>query len=190
MRDTDLDIAFCEKYILNAEEYEGVSVTMLPFSARVINRFMGNGITTVTDLLKTTPSALMELNGFGKNCLDEVDAFCAKLNNDDSISIIQDKKVSLCSSSLFINHRDEIAVGNFSAFEDMDLSENQVETLQRYREAYDILGEELAFECVTSTENVIPIIEMFVDYQNRIKKHIEIGEWRMLFPTHARAIRR
>ena len=177
MRDTDLDIAFCERYNLISDEYEGVSVTTLPFSVRVINRFIGNGITTVAELLKTSPSALMKLKGFGKNCLVEVDAFCATLNNDDSIPIVQNKKASLCSSSLFIDHRNEIAVGNFSVFEDMDLSETEAEMLQRYREAYDILGEELAFECVTSTENVIPIIEMFVDYQSRIKKHIEI--WRM-----------
>ena len=177
MRDTDLDIAFCERYNLISDEYEGVSVTTLPFSVRVINRFIGNGITTVAELLKTSPSALMKLKGFGKNCLVEVDAFCATLNNDDSIPIVQNKKASLCSSSLFINHRNEIAVGNFSVFEDMDLSETEAEMLQRYREAYDILGEELAFECVTSTENVIPIIEMFVDYQSSIKKHIEI--WRM-----------
>lgn len=177
MRDIDLDIAFCERYNLISDEYEGVSVTTLPFSVRVINRFIGNGITTVAELLKTSPSALTKLKGFGKNCLVEVDAFCAKLNNDDSIPIVQNKKASLCSSSLFINHRNEIAVGNFSVFEDIDLSETEAEMLQRYREAYDILGEELAFECVTSTENVVPIIEMFVDYQSRIKKHIEI--WRM-----------
>lgn len=177
MRDTDLDVAFCERYNLISDEYEGVSVTTLPFSVRVINRFKGNGITTVAELLKTSPSALMKMKGFGKNCLVEVDAFCATLNNDDSIPIVQNKKASLCSSSLFINHRNEIAVGNFSVFEDMDLSEAEVEMLQRYREAYDILGEELAFECVTSTENVFPIIEMFVDYQSSIEKHIEI--WRM-----------
>lgn len=174
MRDTDLYIAFYERYNLNTDEYEGVSVTTRPFSVRVINCFMGNGITTVAALLKTTPSALMKLKGFGKNCLDEVDAFCAKLNEDDSITVAHDKKVSSCTSSLFINHRNEIAVGDFSVFDEMELSESEVEMLQRYKDAYDILGEELVFECISSTENVIPIIEMFAEYQNQIKKHIEI----------------
>lgn len=173
MRDTELDVAFYERYNLNADEYEGVSVTTLPFSVRVINRFMGNGITTVAALLKTTPSALMKLKGFGKNCLDEVDAFCAKLNSEDAISVPQDKRVSYVSS-LFTSHRDEIAVGDFSAFEGMELSENEIAQLQRYKEAYDVLGEELAFECIGSTEKVIPIIEMLDEYQSRIKKHIEI----------------
>ena len=183
MRDTELDIAFCEKYNLNAEEYEGVSVTTLPFSVRVINRFMGNEITTVAALLKTTPSALMKLKGFGKNCLDEVAAFCAKLNEDDSISIAQDKKASLCTSSLFVNHRNEIAVGDFSIFDEMELSESEAEMLQRYKEAYDILGEDLVFECVSSMDNIIPIIEMFVEYQNQVKKHIDIWELANALPN-------
>lgn len=179
MQDTDLDIAFFEKYNLISDEYEGVSATMLHFSIRIINCIKRSGITTISALLKTTPSTLilMNLKGFSKNCFDEVDAFCAKLNSDDSMLIVQDKKISLSSSSLFINHCNEIAAGNFSVFEDMDLSETEGKMLQRYIEAYDILGEELAFECVTSAETVIPIIEMFVDYQSRIKKHIEI--WRM-----------
>lgn len=183
MRDTEFDTAFYERYNLNADEYEGVSVTTLPFSVRVINRFMGNGITTVAALLKTTPSALMKLKGFGKNCLDEVDAFCAKLNEDDSISAAQDKNVSPCTSSLFINHRNEIAVGDFSVFYEMELSESEVDMLQRYRDSYDILGEELVFECISSTENVIPIIEMFAEYQNQIKKHIEIWELANALPN-------
>lgn len=183
MRETDLDIAFYERYKLITDEYEDVSVTTLPFSVRVINRFMENGITTVAALLKTAPSSLMKFKGFGKNCLDEVDAFCAKLNNDHSISVAQDKKVSLCSSSLLRKYRDEIALGNFSVLEDMDLSETEAEMLQRYKEAYETLGEELAFECVSSTENVIPIIEMLVDYQSRIKKHIDIWEMANSLPN-------
>ena len=174
MRDTDLDIAFYEKYSFVIEEYEGISVTTLPFSVRVINRFMENGITTVAALLKTTPSALMKMKGFGKNCLDEVDEICTKLNEDDSIPLVQDKKVPSCASSLFINHRNEIAVGDFSIFDEMELSESETTMLKKYKESYDILGGELVFECFNSTENIIPIIEMFVDYQKCAKKSIEI----------------
>lgn len=179
MRDTDLDVAFCDKYNLNAEEYEGISVATLPFSIRVINRFMGKEITTVADLLKTTPSALMKLKGFGKNSLDEVDAFFAKFNENYSTLVVRDEKASsrTSASSVFVNHRDEIAVGDFSIFDEMELSETEAEMLQRYRESYDILGDELVFDCIISTENVIPIIEMFTKYQNQIKKHIEI--WRL-----------
>ena len=102
MLDTELERPFGEKYNIVADEYEGVSVTTLPFSVRVVNRFMGNGIATVADLLKATPAALMKLKGFGKNCLDEVDAFCAKLNDGDVTPSTQDKKVS-SATALFVS---------------------------------------------------------------------------------------
>ena len=94
MLDTELERPFGEKYNIVAEEYEGVPITTLPFSVRVVNRFMGNGIATVADLLKATPAALMKLKGFGKNCLDEVDAFCAKLNDGDVAPLLKTKKRS------------------------------------------------------------------------------------------------
>ena len=177
MLDTELERPFGEKYNIVAEEYEGVPITTLPFSVRVVNRFMGNGIATVADLLKATPAALMKLKGFGKNCLDEVDAFCAKLNDGDVAPAPQDKKTLSSATALFAAHRDEIAVGDFSAFDELELSETEAEMLQKYKEAYEVLGEDLVFDCISSAEKIIPIVEMFIDYQNRMKKHIEI--WRL-----------
>lgn len=165
-----------ERYNLNADEYADVFLTTLPFSVRSINRFNENGITTVADLLKKTITYLMSLKGFGKGCLDEVEAFCAKLNEDNSVSVAYDKTVLSGVLSLFINNRDEVAVGDFSVFDNMELSESEEAMLQRYKEAYDILGEELVFECVASFENVEPIIRMFEDYQSITKKYIEILE--------------
>lgn len=184
MQDTELDIAFYEKYNLNANEYEGVSVTTLPFSVRAINRFIGNGITTVSALLKTTPLSLMKLKGFGKNCLDEVEMFCTKLKEDSSIVVTQDIKKSAFNSSLFVNHRNEIALGDFSAFDEMKLSESEAKMLQKYRESYDILGEELVFDCVVSAERVIPIIKMFTDYQSHINKNVEIQKMANTLPNY------
>ncbi len=176
MRDIDLDTAFYEMYNLNSDEYEGVSITTLPFSVRIINRFMGNGITNVAELLKTTPSALMKIKGFGKNCLDEVDDLCSKLDATNTSSSTQGRK-DFGTSSLFMNYRDEIAIGDFSVFDKLELSEEEAVQLQKYKEAYEVLGEELVFESVSSAEKIIPIVEMFVDYQNRIKKQVEI--WKM-----------
>lgn len=166
-----INITFCEKYNLIPNEYQAVPVFTLPFSVRLINSFMKNSITTLEDLLKTTPSFLMNLNGFGKKCLDEVYSFFASFS-DKCTPNIQDEHIP--SYSVFINNRDELALGNFCFFEDMDLSEDKVKMLKKYKEAYDVLGEKLAFDCVISPQNVLPIIEMFKSYQNYIKQHIEI----------------
>lgn len=179
----DLDEPFCERYALIADEYENVPVSTLPFSVRVINRFMGNGITTVAAVLKTSPSVLMELKGFGKNCLDEVEAFCAKLQDDNAISSSQNTVVKVAPSSLFFQYRNEIAMGDFSPFENCELTEQEELLLQRCKEAYDILGDELSFACIASTEKVVPIIEMLTDYHNRMKRHFEIWNMAMLLPN-------
>ena len=168
-----INITFCERYKLIPNEYQGVQVIRLPFSVRIINSFMRNGIKTLEDLLKTTPSVLMNLNGFGKNSLDEVYSFFSSFSNNYTPSI-QDERISSCSYSVFINNRDELALGNFSFFEDIDLSEDKVKMLKKYKEAYDVLGEKLAFDCVISPQSVLPIIDMFKSYQNHIKQHIEI----------------
>lgn len=176
MEYTDIDTPLYERYNLNADKYANVLLTTLPFSVRAMKRFNGNGITTVADLLKTTLTYLMSLKGFGKGCLDEVEAFCKKLNEDDSVSATKNEMILSSVSPFFISHRDEIAVGDFSVFDEMELSEGEMETLQRYKEAYDVLGEDLVFECVASLGNIAPIIKMFEDYQRVTKKCTEILE--------------
>lgn len=180
---TDLDMPFYERYALITDEYENVPVSTLPFSVRVINRFMGNGITTVAALLKTSPSILMKLKGFGRNCLDEVEAFCEKLKDDNTISFSQNMVVKTAPSSLFFQYRNEIAMGDFSPFESCELTEQEEVLLHRYKEAYDILGEELSFDCIASTEKVVPVIEMLTDYHNRMKRHLEIWNLAMSLPN-------
>ena len=176
MRDSNFEIAFCEKYNLIADEYDGISVTTLPFSVRVINRFMGNGITTVASLLKASPSILMKIKGFGANCLDEVDAYCSKLNENDSKPTKQDSKISKRVFPAFFEHRDDIALGDFSAFEKYELSGEESEMLQKYQNAYDVLGKNLVFDSINSTDKILPLIEMFSDFQTRMKRYIEIWE--------------
>ena len=62
--------SFYENFNIDPEAYEDISITTLPFSVRVISRLKKTGIFTVADLVKSTPSELMKLNGFGKSCLD------------------------------------------------------------------------------------------------------------------------
>lgn len=183
MQDIDMDTAFCEIYELNADEYESVSVITLPFSVRIINRFKENGIKTVAELLRTTPSTLMKMRGFGAHCLNEINAFCATLIEEDNILTVHDEKPSSDVIALFSKHHVEMAVGDFSAFDKMDLSEKEAEMLRRYKQAYEILGEELVFESVGFSDKVIPIMDMFADYRSYYKKQMEIRELVNLLPN-------
>ena len=75
----DENITYAEHYLIDIPEYADVSVTTLPCSILVINRFMGNGITTVAKLLEATPAQLMQLKGFGRTCLMEVEKYCERI---------------------------------------------------------------------------------------------------------------
>lgn len=182
VQDSDFDVAFFEKYNLDTSEYENISVTTLSFSVRVINRFVQNGITTVAVLLRNTPSSLMQLKGFGKNCLDEVEAFCATLKEGDCVPVcasVYDKKASYNNTmTLFTEHRDDMAFGNFSVFDNIEMTEDEKLMLQKYQEAYNIIGEDMAFECVASKDKIVPVIEMLKEYHSQTRIYIEI--WNLI----------
>lgn len=170
----DETMSFADKYNIETEKYTSVSVTSLPFSVYVINGFRKKGILTVADLLNSTPSILNKIRGFGKNRIDKVEAFCAKLNDDDSIATAVKDKNRSEPAMVFIKYRNEIAAGDFSLFESCVLSEAEKTLLQKYKEAYEVLGDKLAFDCISSAGKIIPVIRMFADYNNRMKRHIEI----------------
>lgn len=173
----DENMSFAYKYNIAIEEYSNTPISSLPFSTRSMNRFLGNGITTVADLLESSPSSLMDLKGFGRNCLDEVDDICARLSNVAPVTHEHNHNTSVQKlNSIFSEYRDEIAVGDFSPFDNRELSEDEKMLLKKYKDAYDVLGEDLVLDCVISSGKVAPIIRMFVDYANRMKRHIEMQE--------------
>lgn len=172
-----LDEPFYKQYNLTVEEYENIPVGTISFSVRVINRLMGNDITTVAALLKTAPADLMKLKNFGRNCLDEVTNFCSSLSEDTSKKVLDDgTKFFFHATPLFKVHRDEIAIGDFSAFDESELSDDETKLLQRYKDAYSILEKDLAFDCVVCPEKITPTIEMFSDYIKHQKILDEIFE--------------
>ena len=145
---------FADIYEISSSKYEEVAIDSLSFSVRVYNRFMGNGITTVKKLLDSTPEKLLSIKGFGKSCVDELyeflDSLKDKSNND---------KINIEYISIFKSYADSIAMGDFSFAEDIEMSEEGIALLERYKTTFEILGEEISFDCVASPEKIIPIIK-------------------------------
>lgn len=181
--DFELNISLAEKFGVAAEKYADVPVTSLPFSVRVINRFMGNGITTVQFLLESTPQELMRLKGFGRNCLEEVENFCAKIGNGDVITKSTPQKIGR-KANMFRPYVSKIMCGDFSFADEIELAEDDLALLEKYREGYSILGEELVADCVTRPEAILPILDMFVDFKNRMKRYVEVRKLAESLPRH------
>lgn len=172
MRDYAEDISLAELFGLKPEDYSEVDVLSLPFSIRVINRFRQKQINTVRDLLQVDITFLKGIYGLGATSLSEILSFCESLTG--AANVLRDSKITRRNVSVFIHHhKDELALGDFSVFDAMDLSDSQIAEIARYREAYDILGEDVVFDCVSSPEKVFPIITAlaeFVEQREKLKK--------------------
>jgi len=155
----DEAITYGELYGIAVDEYIDTPTTALPFSVRVINRFMSNGITTAADLLRTTPAHLISLKGFGKTCLDEVEAYVATLQSSGHAA----NKLRVLSENVnthIKSFRDQIALGDFSFVEQGEWSEENLKYVELLKAAFSVLGEEMVFDCIMAPEKVTPVIQM------------------------------
>ena len=172
-------LTYANRFNIVSEDYRDISIKTLPFSVRVINSFLRNGIHTLELLLNSTPYDLMRLKGFGKTCLDEVDNYCSCLG-DTSIPVKKERDLGQTNQIPIIkSHKSDISLGDFSFVENETLSQNEVDVIEKYKEAFYILGPELAFNCVTEPQKIIELINMFTDYQHKTKRHVEV--WKMAY---------
>ena len=181
----DEEMTFAEIYGIVAKEYLDTPTTALPFSVRVINRFMGNGITTAAALFETTPGQLANIKGFGKTCLDEVNAFCATLQTTPRSTgkLLQESAKTV---ACFRVYAEQIAVGDFSFLSQAEWNEDERSYAETLEKAYDVLGGELAQACITSPEQVASIVDMFTDFQEKARPYQEIGELLWQIPAQRR----
>ena len=182
----DEEMTFAEIYGIVAKEYVDTPTTALPFSVRVINRFMGNGITTAAALFETTPGQLANIKGFGKTCLDEVNAFCATLQTKprSTSTLLQGSAKNVARFRIYA---EQIAIGDFSFLSQAEWSEDERLYADTLKEAYDTLGSELAQACIALPERVVPIIDILADFQENSKPYQEIHELLWQVPTQRRS---
>ena len=151
---------FSDIYNLSAEDYEDVQLDSFPFSVRTNRRFSESGLITIADLLKTRPETLMNIKGFGKTSLEEVEKFCAEHPFTRTIETDKIMKSMLLPTSfrdIMKRYVDQVVFGDFSFAEQLALSSEEYACLQQYKDAFFALGDELAFDCVSVPERMSPI---------------------------------
>ena len=168
----DFSITLAEQYKINPREYLDVHVASLPFSARISNRLQSNNISTVAELLEKTPGDLMQLSGFGRGCLVEIDEFFSKVR--EGVLSQPDKKVQI-STDPIQQHRHRILQGDFT-FLDLggeELSSEDEAVFCEIREAYEALGDDLVKECMTNplgVKNIVLMLQKFVFDTKRVSE--------------------
>lgn len=188
-------VTYEETYSLLAEEYENTPISKDDFSVRTYTRLQSNGINTVAKLLKSTSEDLLKIRGIGATCLAEIDKFFSILANDKKhtetvIGQISEDKTDLVITVPFkktkaiIDNAESIAFGDFSFADDPKFESIDLEMIEYYKDSYDVLGEELAFECVASPDKVMQIIDMFNDYRISSKRNIHAFYISTLIPEY------
>lgn len=177
---------FADIYNLSTAEYEGAQISSFPFSVRTSKRFSERGIATVADLLKTSPETLMNIRGFGRTSLEEVERFFTEQPFSRETG-----NRGLVRSSISLNafretarsHMEQIVFGDFSFTDQLELNSDEGVGLQQYKDAFFTLGDELAFDCVSSPERVEPIIEMLQNYLCEEKTYHDVKQLLDLIPA-------
>ena len=168
-----LNISFAEKFSIKSKEYVNTPVRSLPLSVRAINRFISSGISTLDVLLDSTPQALLGLKGFGKTCLEEVENFCSKLA-DKKVESLPKSQRAIHDISIFRPYYKSIALGDFSFADRLSLSDSENETLIQLKEAFNLLGKDLVFDCIMSPEKIRPIINMLSTFENKMQRYFVV----------------
>ena len=178
------DRTFGEEFGLNPAEYADIAIKELHFSVRVSNRLQRDNIHTVADLLNTTGEHLMVLSGFGKNCFDEVIRTLSNLPSIISQQLSCKNLPTGSISPLIALHKEAIVHGDFSPFESVSLSDTDQNVLGIYKEAFDVLGEELVFDCYTAPDKILPVTVMLQEFCRTVKLQNELRDIISKLPAH------
>lgn len=170
-----LNISFAERFSIKPKEYINTPVRSLPLSVRTINCFVNNGILTLESLLESTPQSLLNLKGFGRTCLEEVENYCSKLT-DKNIDLLPVSKNNINCLSALRPYYESIALGDFSFADKLSLSDSENEALIQLEEAFNLLGEDLSFDCIMSPEKIAPIINMLNAFENEMQRYFVVGK--------------
>ena len=204
MTEEHLNFPLFEQYKINCEEFRDISVTVLPLSVRIVNRLLRSNVTTLEKFLRLSPKELLALNGFGRNCLIEVENFCKSISSGELPSTTKNNLLSIESSlntqtddiienssnsnqkEIFKVHKEDIALGNFSSFDNYNLTVNEKRMLAKYKESYDLLGADVVFDCVSSPQKIMPIISAFSNFISETYEHTELYNLLINLPKNRR----
>ena len=161
----ELQEKFYEKYNINPEEFDDINVEDALFSVRVYNRLQRAKICTIGALLNCTHEDLERIDGFGAGCFKELDAYFESISKHNNVEK-QQSETRRVIPELFRANRELIVHGDYSFINSQEYQELEEE----YKEARDVLGEDLANLCLYETEKVVEISHVFSCFAKSVCK--------------------
>lgn len=173
-----------EEFELNPAEYADIAIKELHFSVRVSNRLQRDNIHTVADLLNTTIEHLMGLSGFGKNCLDEIAQTLSALPGVLFQQLSSETLPAGSISPLIALNKEAIVQGDFSSFDSLSLSDTDQHILNTYKEAFDMLGNEITRDCYAAPEKILPLSTMLREFCRTVQLQNDLRDIISKLPAH------
>lgn len=143
------DISYSKQLGIPADAFTEMKLEELDLSARGFHLLKRAGAKTVSDVLLFTPSQLMQMKGLGNGTFNEIEKKLSSLQNDMTVS---KQKASFADISICKAHAAEICTGDFTWVEQKECSDLQLDVIEDYKEAYDILGADLSFKAYSHDE--------------------------------------
>ncbi len=183
------DTTFWDLYPVDLSSVENVSVQSLPVSVRVTNLLMHNGVRTVADLYRMKVEDFIKLHGAGKKCYDETCQYLSDLSS---------KAVEIAPSwgtPKFVTHVPRIVADNiesiinqnFTFCEELPIESDDAIVIDKYKEAVEILGTDLARDCYQKPNKILPLIDALKPFikaqQEREYRKNKVFEMLALIPT-------
>jgi len=183
------DTTFWDLYPVDLSSVEDVSVQSLPVSVRVTNLLMHNGVKTVADLYRMKVDDFIKLRGAGKKCYDETCQYLSDLSNkaveiDPSLGA---PKVAAHIPQIVADNIESIINQNFAFCEELPIGSEDAIVVDKYKEAFEILGAELARVCYQTPNKILPLMDALKPFikaqQEREYRKNKISESLALIPT-------
>lgn len=146
--------SLAELFNMDPDAYSDIHLTTLPFSLRAVNRFQRSGMNTVSDILLKCPADFMQIVGFGKVSLAEIDTVLSSIQN------------------LVITHPEAMEQKDYNgALGGAELSGISEALTLGQEELCDVLGDEFIAQCQNNPEYVYKLIFMCRSFCNGVKRY-------------------
>ena len=160
----DNTLPYYQLFGYNLDEYIDLNIINQSFSTRATNCLSREKIVTVSDLLKLNRAELLEVKFLGKKCISEIETFILSLDEITKKHIVADYKTAV--PDLYTTNKELLAIGDFSFLQMNELSENEEILLSRFKEAFEVLGAELASNCIHNPLYVNSIVNVLTSFIN------------------------
>ena len=179
----DLHEPIKEEKTQNAAKATSSHIMETDLSNRVKHGLLKNGIDTIDKLKSTNDETLTHISGFGIGCITEIKKYLRSLSQDDitvmyptlnSESDIPDTEPSKITIPDAFMHKEQIINGDFSFLDNYYGITRYY--LEKYREAYNTLDNELVTACVYHRNDISEIIKVLSCFRTGVDRSIRLSE--------------